>query len=314
MKAEWLAPSAWYGHIPFAFWLIENLKPEIFVELGTHYGVSYCAFNQAIQKLQLITKSYGIDTWKGDEHAGFYGEEVYTQLSTYHDQKYNSFSRLVRSTFDEAVNHFADKSIDILHIDGLHSYEAVKHDYETWLPKLSNRSVVLFHDINVRERGFGVWKLWEELKKQYPHFSFLHYHGLGILSVGNNLPETLQAFFSSNSDEAIVVQIREIFARLGEEIPASWFKQQQQKELDNLTQQLEQTHRELNQSQQQLEQAHTKLQQMEAEIKRSQVQLHQAQEGWERSQQMIVAMESSKFWQMRQAWFQIKQSIGLKAH
>ena len=49
----------------------------------------------------------------------------------------------VRCTFAEALQHFPDGSVDLLHIDGRHFYEDVKEDYESWLPKLSDRAVVL---------------------------------------------------------------------------------------------------------------------------------------------------------------------------
>ncbi|MEK3759472.1 class I SAM-dependent methyltransferase [Paenibacillus sp. FSL P4-0338] len=88
---------------------------------------------------------------------------------------------LLRMTFDEAVGTFEDNSIDLLHIDGLHTYEAIKHDYECWLPKLADNSVVLFHDITVRMDDFGVYQLWEELQEIHPAAQFEHSHGLGIL-------------------------------------------------------------------------------------------------------------------------------------
>src|SRR5437764_4408932 len=45
--------SAWLEHAPFAFWLIEALRPRILVELGTHGGYSYFAFCQAVERLKL---------------------------------------------------------------------------------------------------------------------------------------------------------------------------------------------------------------------------------------------------------------------
>jgi len=217
-KPDHLAfPDAWVGHIPFGAWLIKTLKPSIFVELGTHSGNSYLAFCQAIREAELQTLSYAVDTWKGDEHAGFYSEDIYANLKSYHDAHYGDFSNLMRMTFDEAVSYFADQSIDLLHIDGLHTYDAVKHDFETWLPKLSTTAVVLFHDTNVREREFGIWKFWLELCKQYPlNFEFVHSHGLGVIQLseakGNKNLEWL------NQDNENRTLIKEYFSALGEHV------------------------------------------------------------------------------------------------
>jgi hypothetical protein len=154
---------AWIEHIPFAFFLIDCLRPEVFAELGVHNGNSFNAFCQTVKTLNLNTKCYGIDTWKGDEQAGYYGDEVFEELSKYQNLHYKSFAKLLRTTFDEAHIAFKEKSIDLLHIDGLHTYEAVKHDFETWLPKMSEKGVVIFHDTQVVEEDFGVYKFWEEV-------------------------------------------------------------------------------------------------------------------------------------------------------
>ena len=179
--------DAWVGHLPFAYWLISEIKPSIFVELGTFSGNSYFGFCKSVKDHKLSTKCYAIDTWKGDEHGGYYEENIFQEVEKFNKEYYSSFSRLMRISFNDAIDYFADNSIDLLHIDGLHTYEAVKHDFETWLPKLSPNAMVLFHDTNVRERGFGVWRFWKELCEKYHHnFEFDHSNGLGILEITDN--------------------------------------------------------------------------------------------------------------------------------
>ena len=208
-----LAPSAWTAHVPFAFWLVDTLRPRNVVELGTHNGVSYCAFCQAVARLGLSSQCFAVDTWQGDPQAGFYGEEVYAELKEYHDEKYGLFSTLLRMTFDHARPFFADGTIDLLHIDGYHSYEAVRHDFELWKPALSSDGVILFHDIDEMREGFGVYQLWEELAAKHPSFAFKHGHGLGVISFSSAGP--LLELLSAGASDIERKRVESAFERLG---------------------------------------------------------------------------------------------------
>ncbi|WP_217126770.1 glycosyltransferase [Hydrogenophilus thiooxidans] len=175
-------PYAWVGHIPFARFLIDQAQPKTFVELGTHTGNSFFAFCQAVRESHLATQCFAIDTWLGDPHAGHYSDDVFEDVAAYTHHHYASFATLLRTTFDDARRHFPKHTIDILHIDGLHTYEAVSHDLTTWFDAVKPGGYILFHDTAVRDRDFGVWRLWSELTKRHPyHLHFPHANGLGVL-------------------------------------------------------------------------------------------------------------------------------------
>jgi GT2 family glycosyltransferase/glycosyltransferase involved in cell wall biosynthesis len=210
-----LPESAWLGHIPFACWLINTMQPRTLVELGAERGASYFAFCQAVSEAKLMTQAYALDTWHGDIQTGGYDESVFAFVEGYNKELYADFSKLLRGRFDEHLSQFDDASIDVLHIDGLHTYEAVRHDFYTWLPKVSPSGLVLLHDTEVDKPDFGVGKLLAELSTMYPVFRFTHSNGLGLVAVGNHVPKGLEPLFASPQCEETRQAFGELFAKLG---------------------------------------------------------------------------------------------------
>src|SRR3954451_18073445 len=137
------AHGNWSGHLPFANDLIAQQRPSLLVELGTHYGESYFGMCQSVLENGIDCVCYAVDHWHGEEHAGRYGEEVFEEVRDYNDRFYKSFSYLLRASFEEAVEQFQDETIELLHIDGLHTYEAGGHDFRSWFPKVKPGGTVL---------------------------------------------------------------------------------------------------------------------------------------------------------------------------
>jgi len=171
----------WHPHMPFAYDILRAHQPKTIVELGVHYGDSYFCFCQSVRELNLESLCYAVDTWAGDKQAGVYNDKVYEQVESHNARFYADFSYLLRMPFDNARAQFANGQIDLLHIDGLHTYDAVSEDFNSWIDRVSSGGIVLMHDVTCREPGFGVWQFWDEIKDEYPSFLFDHGHGLGVI-------------------------------------------------------------------------------------------------------------------------------------
>ncbi|WP_292002186.1 rhamnan synthesis F family protein [Chlorobium sp.] len=74
---------------------------------------------------------------------------------------------------------------------------------------------MLFHDINVRAHDFGVWKFWEEASRLYPHFSFDHSNGLGVLVTGTGRETALISMLHDFTSKDGQFLNQDFFSRLG---------------------------------------------------------------------------------------------------
>lgn len=204
-------PYCWLNHTPFVKYLIGEIKPSLVVELGTHSGNSLVTILEACRLNNLDTKVYAVDTWVGDSHSKKYSNSIYEQLKNYVSLKYPDNCTLLRMKFEEAIDNFDDKSIDLLHIDGYHTYDAVKKDFEDYLPKVKDNGIILFHDVLVKDADFGVHLFWEEVSKRYPTFIQENGTGLGVLLVGNSFNEFFQSFQNKSEKIELLSLMGDVF-------------------------------------------------------------------------------------------------------
>ncbi len=198
--------STWLENYAFGYDLIHFLRPKTVVELGVFWGGSFFVFCQAVKASGSPTICHAVDTWEGDSQAGKLDESTFLEFQKNRETHFADISQVKRMRFEQALDSFPDESIDLLHIDGFHTYEAVKHDYETWLPKVAKGGIILFHDVKVvnEEQNFGVKRFWEELKKDKLHFEMNNQFGLGVLYKGTALPpenEFLRTIFQGTPEE-----------------------------------------------------------------------------------------------------------------
>lgn len=162
--------TAWRGLEPFAHWLTHTIKPLLTVELGVDYGFSLIEWARYSEGVTI-----GVDAFQGDAQAGY--RDIRDKAKE--NIAESAFKiRLIEKRFDDALKDFEDEDIDILHIDGAHDYASVKHDFETWFPKVKHGGVILMHDTQSFPSDVG--RFFRSIT--FPKFEITYSHGLGVVT------------------------------------------------------------------------------------------------------------------------------------
>jgi len=138
--ASGLGDSAWLLH-----GLVRSMKPEVCVEIGSARGKSACYIGLALKR-NGRGKLYAIDphtqtNWNDTESVN----TISVMTNNIRRDGVTDYVEIVRKTSGDAIVGWAS-SIDMLFIDGDHSYEGVKADWDRFLPFVRPFGVVVFHD------------------------------------------------------------------------------------------------------------------------------------------------------------------------
>lgn len=155
---KWPSPTPWIQD-RFTDFLAYMPHNAIAVEVGVQGG----AYAEHMLRLTSPKELYLIDCWEQQDSAIY--DDLDANVSNEEQEKLyqetmkrfsnNPEVSVIKKYSCDAVNLFADESLDWIYIDANHGYEAVKEDLKIWWPKLKKGGMISGHDYIVRE-SFGV--------------------------------------------------------------------------------------------------------------------------------------------------------------
>jgi glycosyltransferase involved in cell wall biosynthesis/GT2 family glycosyltransferase/predicted O-methyltransferase YrrM len=160
---------------------VVNRQPKIIVEIGTANGGTLARWLEVPSAEIVISIDYpiGIHGGQGFEERTYVISDALEQANLTNKQFFaingDSKDPYLVERLREILN---GKKIDFLFIDGDHTYQGVKGDYDLYEQFLNENSIVGFHDINDSqfhaEANCFVSTLWSELKQQYENVEFMY--------------------------------------------------------------------------------------------------------------------------------------------
>lgn len=168
--------------------IIERNPPKNVMEIGTANGgtlfllTRMAANNASILSVDLPGGKFGggYPEWKEPIYRSFAkkGQTINLIRANSHDKE----------TYTKVSSYLKNKKVDFMFIDGDHTYEGVKEDFNTYKEFLADNALVMFHDIAPHPNPiYGVDKFWKEIKQEFENKEFVKDwyeggRGLGLLT------------------------------------------------------------------------------------------------------------------------------------
>ena len=168
--------------------ILDEIRPKVVIEIGTARGATLFLFSRVASEDATIIS---IDLPSGKFGGGYLRWKI---------PLYKSFRlprqklHLIRAdshsqeTLEKVKLILSGREVDFLFIDGDHTYEGVKRDFEMYNPLVKEEGIIAFHDIVVHplETGCEVSKFWSEIKERYDYVEIIkdqnqNWAGIGLL-------------------------------------------------------------------------------------------------------------------------------------
>jgi hypothetical protein len=161
--------SAWAG--------LDEIIKDIIIRSGVannvclEFGVEFAYSTVALSNY--FSKVIGVDTFEGDEHAGYYGD-IYEKVKEI-VHPYNNIE-LIKNDYKAFIKD-NNSQFDLIHVDIVHTYEAT---FECGIWAATHAGCVIFHDTeSFPEVKKAVLDISILTKKKF--YNYKECNGLGIL-------------------------------------------------------------------------------------------------------------------------------------
>ena len=166
--------------------ILDKAKPKVILEIGTAGGGTLFLFSNIAHEEAILIS---VDLYQTIEkrilfrYIGKEKQKIFLIQGDSHSIE----------TLRKIEGILRDDKVDFLFIDGDHSYEGVKKDFEMYSPLVRKGGIIAFHDIipdyytkyGIKTSSWAgeVYKFWNEVKEKYEHLEIVkdkNQDGFGI--------------------------------------------------------------------------------------------------------------------------------------